>query len=68
MLGGWNNEDGKVFILNLAEEGFGPSDWFWDNEYIYDEGKLEKIRYKRLYHSATLIGDNVFLFGGSIGW
>ena len=29
-----------------------------------DEGKLKKICYKRRDHSATLIGDNVFLFGG----
>ena len=63
MLGGENNYDGKVFILNLAEEG---SERVWDHDYNA-EGKLEKIRYERWGHSATLIGDNVFLFGGYDG-
>ena len=64
MLGGLFNKDGKVFMLNLTEEGFGPSEWVWDDDYN-GEGKLEKIRYVRNGHSATLIGDNVFLFGGN---
>ena len=58
--------EAKVYLLDLSHE---PDGWIWnpDDKPPYDFPGLKDVRYKRRGHSATLIGDKVFLFGGEEG-
>ena len=60
MVGGYENEEGSIWLMDLN----GPQwDWLWENK-PEEWPHLWEIQYKRWGHSATLIGFNVFLFGG----
>ena len=60
MVGGMQNREGSIWLMDLN----GPQwDWLWENK-PEEWPHLWEVRHRRDGHSATLIGTNVFLFGG----
>jgi len=62
MIGGYYNKEGKVWLMDLDNP---LEEWCWiQDPDKYPFPSIEGLRYYRFNHTATLIGDNLFLFGG----